>query len=285
MKMIAKLYFLVFFAISPLACTENCYYVLKDPLPKTGMFAVFQSVLCFLDIYENHGNRWNGLEVNFGTEGLYWAKDKGPNWWQYYFEPICINRTSPSSIESLDIFGLQKLCIKFGVSNIARNRGNYLVQKYVRIKPEIQKKVTSFYEKYMQDAFLIGVHYRGTDKVIEAPRVSYEQVYLKILEVMGTTQKKVKIFVATDEWQFISYISAKFPQNVCFTEATRATDSQPVHLYHNLDPYKNGLEAIVDCLLLSKCDVLIRTESHLSNTALMFNPNVIPYTLNAYYGQ
>jgi len=283
-KIIAKIFLLLFLIVSPFAYSEEgCFYVLKEPKPETGMFAAVQTVLCFLDVYEKHGGDWSGVEVNFGTEGLYWVANKGHNWWQYYFDPICIKKTRPKSMHYLDIFGLQKLCLQFGFHPIGHRYGNYLIQKYVKVKDAIQKKANSFYKKNLRNAYLIGVHYRGTDKVTEAPRVPYDQVYAKIMEVMKTMPKKeVKIFVATDEQQFISYITNKFPHHVYYTIATRAADSLPVHIHHNLNPYENGVEALVDCLLLSKCRVLIRTESHLSNTALMFNPDIIPHTLNCY---
>lgn len=282
-KLLIKLYFLLFFAISPLSCNEEgCFYVMKDLYPNTGMFATVQGVLGFLHMYETKGSGWSGLEVNLGTEGVYWTAAKGNNWWEYYFQPIRISKTQPNKTVHLDFFGLDKL----GIHGVSRERGHYLIKKYIKIKEEIQDKADIFYKKNLQNSYVIGIHYRGTDKIIEAPRVSYEAVWIKILEVIDKLRlgriKNMKIFVATDEEQFISFIRSKF-NDVYSTEATRAADSLAVHIFHNQDPYKNGEEALIDCLLLSRCQVLIRTESHLSTTALMLNLDIIPYTLNKCY--
>ena len=40
------------------------------------------------------------------------------------------------------------------------------------------------------------------------------------------------------------------------------------------DAYKKGEEALVDCLLLSRCDFLLKCTSHLSESSMYFNPKL-----------
>lgn len=281
---ISKFCFLLsLFAATFCHSTESYFYVLKDPYPNTGLFAVFQTVLCFLDLYEQNSHQWNGFEVNFGVEGVYWTKMKGSNWWHYYFEPIQRPPKRPiRGIQYIDIFGLTKMRAR----EISRTLGHQLIEKYIKIHNTIKTEAENFYEKNLQNAFIIGVHYRGTDKIIETPRVSYDTVYEKIVTIMQETPKQnMKIFIATDEEAFICFMKDKFQNNIYYTNATRSMNSLPVHLHYNQDPYKNGKEALIDCLLLSKCNALVRTESHLSNTALMLNLDLVPHTLNSYRRQ
>ena len=53
---------------------------------KYGMFSNVHHVIGVLDSYDRDPFP---LHVNF-VGGLYYEKDQGSNWWEYYFEPIKI---------------------------------------------------------------------------------------------------------------------------------------------------------------------------------------------------
>ena len=59
-------------------------------------------------------------------------------------------------------------------------------------------------------------------------------------------------------------------------------NNNPVHYFNpkNVSPYKLGKEAVIDCLLLSKCNHLIRTSSCLSLVSEYFNPQLTDTLLN-----
>jgi hypothetical protein len=134
--------------------------------------------------------------------------------------------------------------------------------------------VDDFYNQYFIGAYMLGVHYRGTDKVSEAPRVRYEDMHDAIVShIRGLQGKKFKLFVASDEEQFIQFIEGKFPGLIIKNNLERSYDGTPIHLQHR-DQFKIGEGALLDCLLLSRCDFLIRTSSCLSFAASQFNPNL-----------
>ena len=58
----------------------------------------------------------------------------------------------------------------YAISNAAG-----LIAKYIRIKQDVIDEVNSFCTAYFGN-HVLGLHYRGTDKKDEAPRVDWEKV-------------------------------------------------------------------------------------------------------------
>lgn len=239
-----------------------------------GMFALFSAVLGGLHCYEQKGSA--GIHVNF-TSGLYLDTKRGLNWWEYYFEPINIG--NPKALKQH--LSIPEICylvsIGFGLS---RQQAFELIQKYIIIKASIQKKVNRFVKKHFKQNFIIGVHHRGTDKKLESPLVSYEKIYKNLQFVIRhlsqQDKKNYKIYVATDDQKFLDYLIQLFPpQKLIYQNFVRSVNDQPIHFSDHLysSNYQKGKEALIDCLLLSKCDHLIYPlSSSLSHVATYFNP-------------
>ncbi len=59
--------------------------------------------------------------------------------------------------------------------------GSRVLHKYLSLKPHINTLVNDFWRTLNVDGPVLGVHFRGTDKSTEAPRVSWEHC-LKVLK-------------------------------------------------------------------------------------------------------
>lgn len=248
-----------------------------------GMFAAADRILGELYLYENRSlPEGSGLLVDFGTSGLYYDEEHGNNWWHYYFEPISVSPKSVSSrrrplnmTENMNAYAARK---QITISEI-----HYIVKKYIHPLPWIQKRVGQFVHDHYEGFFVIGVHYRGTDKVLEAPRVTYESMFNKIKEHVPFNSS-YKIFVATDEADFLLAIKKVFPNNVLATNASRTNGAKGIH-FTTARSFDNGKEALIDALLLSRCNLLIRTSSNLSLWSTYFNPNVTTIIMNRRYAK
>ena len=130
---------------------------------------------------------------------------------------------------------------------------------------------------------MIGVHYRGTDKISEAPRVDYKDVLRKIMRYISENSlHDYKIFVATDEQAFIDYLISIYGDLVCYNKAALCAtidNLTPIH-FRNREHFKRGEEALIDALLLSKVDFLIRTCSNLSKFSIFLSPDLEYVDLN-----
>lgn len=249
--------------------------------PKLGMFASANQVLGQLYLFDS-GQLPNvsGLTIDFEKYGLYYDPSCGANWWCYYFEPICIGKKTnvkivyPNKQEYLEAWKQR--------SKLSREQAAQLVKKYIRVKGHIQQKIDTFVQGNFVDKHIIGIHYRGTDKSKEAPRISYETIFEEI-EKNIPEGKPFSLFIATDEAEFLKQAKERYDNHVIAIEAHRSeTDGVGVH-FANKNNYMLGEEALIDACLLSKCDLLIRTSSNLSLWSTYFNPHLPVILLNQRY--
>ena len=86
--------------------------------------------------------------------------------------------------------------------------------------------------------------------------------------------------MATDDYYFLAYMQAHFPGHIIAIDAIRSDGGVAVHFTEKSLNYVKGEDAIVDCVLLSKCDFILKTSSNLSNCSIKFNPIVPIIELN-----
>lgn len=246
-----------------------------------GLFAEFGAVLGMLEHYEVWRAQYAGAVVDFKGGGLYHDPAAGQNWWEYYFEPIDIGdgrgKSAKSAARRIDIYQHIQFSMR-ATRGMSRAGGHRLIERYIRVKPEIRRKVDAFVTENFGDAHVIGVHFRGTDKAAEAPRVAYETVLAAIRAQPGATGAQgCRVFVATDEQAFLDWMRTQLPDELIYSGAFRSPAGHPAHI-GSPDRHTRGEEAVIDCLLLSRCQYLIRTPSNLGLCATFFNPS-LPTTL------
>ena len=261
---------------------QSTFLYVNFPLEWGGMFSAFNYVCGVL--YEYEQNSYAGIQVDFEADGFYFDARHGPNWWNYYCEPIYLGEKNGAILRRFTADEYIQFS-SFTEMKLDRPSVFQLIQKYIRILEPVQKKVDQFIQDHFDDSYIICVHYRGTDKSIEAPRIGYEVVSNFVKQYIADEQlEHYKIFVATDEAHFLSHMRFCFPNAVCATNARRSKNLHPIHpTTHLQSGYEKGEEALIDCLLLSKGDVLIRTNSNLSLWASYFNPKIPVFELNHRY--
>ena len=237
-----------------------------------GMFGAANQVLSQLYLFEARLlPTVSGITVDLKKNGLYYDPSYGPNWWTYYFEPICVGSAKnativyPTSEQYTDALVKRR--------RITRKAAAQIVKKHIHIKPHIQEKIDAFISQFFLGRYVIGIHYRGTDKCKEAPRVAYKTIFEEINKRIPQ-EKLYALFIATDEVEFLEQAQEKYPNQVIATESHRANNGNIGVHFSNKNNYILGEEALIDAYLLSKCDVLIRTSSNLSLWSTYFNPDL-----------
>lgn len=263
------------------------YKLTLNSLNEAGFFAIFNAVLGLIDHFNSNLDPYlQAICIDFEKNSFYYDCHYGDNFWEYFFEPISLqNYYGEPPRKEITVADTIPYCSKLTKPIQApylsykgfimeRNHASEIINRYVKIKKTILDKINSYTMENFKEKFVIGIHYRGTDKKIESPRVSYKKMedalntYIKNNEL-----KEYKIFIATDEFAFLDYFLNRFPNQVLFTTAERSSNDQAVHK-SNYSPYSKGEEALIDCLLLSKCNYLLWTESCLSLNATRFNPEL-----------
>jgi hypothetical protein len=239
----------------------------------SGLFSEVSAVIGGLAHYEAMPEIYAGLRVDFEDEGLYYEPAAGLNWWEYYFEPLRIGRPDAAVERSVAVW--QHDAFAETVEHMmSRENAATLLARHVRVKAHLKEQVDRYWVDHVNEVHTIGIHYRGTDKVEEAPMVAYESVSDVVRQALQRAgSSRSQIFVATDEQPFLDYILGRFPGQVLHRDIPRSVDGRPTHKQPG-DGFRKGADAVTDCLLLSRCAELVRTDSNLGLVATFFNPEL-----------
>jgi hypothetical protein len=257
-----------------------------------GMFSEFFSVLGALHWGQAHGAA--ALRVDFRSPH-YLDPSRGPNWWCYFFERDVMPFGERPSRADVHLNGRLSKYGRYGgfgdrihgdtphmypmTTGVARAEVHRLFASHIHPRADIVAGVEARAASWFAPgAYVVGVHYRGTDTARHYPyyRMPYE-AYAD--EVRSTLERaapsRFHVFVATDEADFVTFMSRAFPGRVvCAPDAPRvASDDLPIHFNRSLaaSGYQKGESALVDCLLLARSDYLIKGRSSLSDASLIVN--------------
>jgi hypothetical protein len=139
---------------------------------------------------------------------------------------------------------------------------------------EIRKAVLNEADMFTVNGFL-GAHYRGTDKIYESKQIPFNGFCEKVY-AYKEEHKFNGIYFATD----VRGLELLGDDVIQRKDDYRSDTGLPIHKSCAGSSRDIGMDAIVNCLLLSRCRALIRTRSHLSAWAGIFNPKLEIVTLN-----
>ncbi len=264
------------------------YYIIFIKDKGHGFFSNFYHVLFHISI----ADFYNWIPVvdmkNYPT--LYNERKKNflnSNSWEYYFN----QKKTLSDIN----FKKNKIIYSDGNFNIKFFREHYygnekyfykLYKKNISIKKNILKYVNNFKKRKFKSSKIIGIHWRGTDitsakyknknsKFYQYRKKVNIKDFSKKIDPILRNNKKIKIFLSTDEVDYVKQFKKLYGNNLIFTNSYRSESGNPVHLNNDykrsLHRYKLGFEVLVDSLLLSECDILICRKSNVTNAAILFN--------------
>ncbi|NVJ48094.1 MAG: hypothetical protein HWE07_13245 [Cytophagia bacterium] len=171
-----------------------------------------------------------------------------------------------------------------------RKKAHKLIEKYIHIRKEIIDETDDFVKKHFEGYNVLGVHIRGTDKgsASEAEHISNiipPEKYYPYIQNYIEQHPSSKIFLATDQSQFVEEMKIKYPGRI-LTQSTILSDSR-VNSFQKADGnnYQKGKEVLLDCLLLSRCNYLLKCESAVGEYALYFNADLESLDLNELSGR
>jgi hypothetical protein len=272
-----------------------------------GLFSEFHSVLGALAYASAHGAA--GVRVDFRSP-LYVDAGSGANWWSAFFErdTMLLDPAASGVTSEVRLDGLVTKYGRFGgFSDVVQGETAYLypmtygldrdalhrlIDAHIAVRQWIRDETANLIAaSFEPDAFVVGVHYRGTDathkrtgwlthyRTAPVPYRMYADEVRRVLEMEAP--RAFQVFVATDEIECLEFMRREFGDRVIHVEqAPRArAEGQAVHLDRTL-PVSNdqkGRSAIVDCLMLAACSYLVKGRSNLSDASLAFNPR-LPYS-------
>ncbi len=232
------------------------------------------------------------LKPYIALSGPFYSSVQGEDWLGNYFcnfklteidkQNMASGRIRVSQISDIDQLGWPKN----SGSELTLDYAKTLFEENLRIKSEIIDCVELFVKNNFKGKKVLGVHFRGTDKKHEAAQVSREFCTKTISNYLSANPDTNMLFVATDEEAFLEWIKAEFSHIhvVHHDDTERSREGMAIHTHPSLgNNYNKGKEALINCLLLSRCEALIRTASFLSAWSSVFNPDLKVIMLNRPY--
>lgn len=163
--------------------------------------------------------------------------------------------------------------------NLSLERASELALKYLYPRGDVRREVDDFWQTHGLDGNVLGVHYRGTDKSDEAPRVEYDVVGARVATYLTQNSDTSAIFVSSDEAAFITYAMESFGTlPIVSRDDFRRSESRR-EVYRD-DVLEIQRDAAINCLLLARCAGLVKTASFLSAISFLFNPDMDVFILN-----
>jgi len=294
-----------------------------------GLFSLFQQVVGNIP-WAMHEKRIP--IVYFGDRCCYWAprgyRDKDTVW-EYYFEPLVASypvsiipdhiraaiRESFPRAHQLGYLVDEDTWVSNNFADHPKLKGktvaipyrwndpddelrkqvSAIIQEYVRPRAYIEQKVNHFYGRHMKDNYVIGVHVRGTDAILQGGVCAYRKdslvlpKYVDEIHRILTNVSGAIIFVATDDNHSLAYIRDAFGRRVIACDSVRHDEGpaagrgpmgwlMPAYIAGDRErAARNGEEAVIEYLLLTKCHHLVHNGAGLARTVLLTSPH-LPHT-------
>jgi hypothetical protein len=162
-------------------------------------------------------------------------------------------------------------------------------KKYITPKQYILDKVNDIYEKEFKNEIVLGIMARGSEfNFWHNPEYGYVTIddYLKNIEnILNKHPEITKLFIVSDETEYVEKISNKFPNSYFIPGVFRRTDEtdeylQRVPCWMNVSKKREnhcrllGEEAIIQTKLLAKSNYLFGRLSGLICGAVLWNENI-----------
>lgn len=271
---------------------DKTFYIIWRDYLGSGFFSNFTQVLSHIKAAQSMGMIPIVDMKNFKT--LYNEKEQingTENAWEYYFKQVSpydleevyqskrvffCNGEPPSSVVLQDLYKISK------ESFYGEDSYKTFVEKNIELQESVKKELKK-YDHFFEQRIL-GIHFRGKELNVAqlhpfGPTV--EQMFRYTDEILEK-YKIEKIFLATEEKDYLDAFVARYGNKVVYSEAFRVAK---VNAYNLKDPrphhrYLLGMDALIDSLLLAKCTGLIFGGSGLSNHSAKIGDHEFTYHIN-----
>jgi hypothetical protein len=176
-----------------------------------------------------------------------------------------------------------------------RRHAKVIIDRFIHPRAYILRKVNEFFTRHLAGYPLIGIHARGTDANSSTELRTFRHGSLELsryiaeVERLLKSRSRARILVASDEQSSVDELTDAFGDRVVAYDSVRHQGGEPagrgptgwlMPAYIAGDrrrAARNGEDAIVEYLLLSRCDHLVHNGSSLARTVLLNAPR-LPHT-------
>lgn len=275
---------------------SNKYFYIIKRSPGAGFFSNLNFVIHNLYICEQLGMIPVIDMENFQT--FYNCKIKinnTKNSWEYYFKPVsnykltevyksknvvfCDPRTS---VKGYDLQNYRSNFRFFNGFQFLDNRHKKIIDKYIKIKPEIINDAKKIYSNF-KNKKILGICFRGSDSKKNAyqPHTPTKEQMLYATNKLLNKYNFDKIFLCTEDQDYLQFYIDNYSDYLIYNKNTpRTTDARDLFDYPNKKHrYLVGRENLVDVLTLSKTHHMLFGVSNIPYTAMFLSSKKIPHSI------
>jgi hypothetical protein len=249
--------------------------------------------------------------------------------WEYYFEPVLpeypASRIPPRIVEWLDRNPLDRTshgrfidgstfvsnhgAWHIGIDGEAAPGGEGLrgpgrgkptrrvrllasaiVRDFIRPRAYIRTRADEFHRAHLAGRYVVGVHIRGTDALVDPTRyVQMTRVdfarYVAVIRNLIRRRRDAVVLVASDSQDSVERIRAEFRNAIAFDSIRHvggelagqgpAGGILPAYLTQDRDrAAQNGEEAVIEYLLLRRSNVLVHNHSSIPQMVVLSEPDL-----------
>lgn len=241
---------------------------------RAGFFSMFRGTVGTLLICEQQA-----LTPFIDWKNTLYNDSPNDNAWEYYFENI-----SDLDPENYTTARCHNILPREYNTRLTMNR---LINKYVKIKSDINKKIEIIVKELGKNP--LGVHIRMTDKINctshgepESGKPISIDLYKKHID-KNLQEHGSKFFLATDDESAAEEIKTEYGENVITTNSIRSTGTKSIHHHLAGNNRIKGEQVLIDCLVLSRCKHIIKGISNVALCAMFWNLDLTCDNLNSIY--
>lgn len=156
-----------------------------------------------------------------------------------------------------------------------------LLSTHFQVRGTLETRIDGVLADIPSAVFDLSLHYRGTDKVLEADEVSFHRFEEEVRRHVRLGGGLKNVFLATDNPDFERFVRTRWPETTftTFNLGAASEGATPRH-FSKRPPEEKAVEALVNVVLLGKAPRCIRTSSYLSAVSKILNPALVTVTLN-----
>lgn len=220
------------------------------------------------------------VQLDWNQSSLYYEAERGCNVWSYYFKECSFDFSSrpPSRLSLPYRPGAADFVPYAGMS--IRSSVGVAIEQFCKPRANVLRVVDDFTNRHFSGRPVLGVHVRQTDAASGFEnRISVSaDAFLEAAASWISVNPSGLVFLATDDERVVDNFKRRLGNIILYRDCIRSVDERSLHGHYDAavagSPYEKGLDVIVDALLLSRCNYLIRSHSRVTCYSLCVSANL-----------
>lgn len=272
-------------------------YIFKDDFVDRGLFAYVWNVMDAYSKLEPEDKIF--VDLRWKTPYFDAKYKTTSNVWEYYFEQpsgLTLNcykenhgiiKNDEYKAKTLNKFGVDNTTKKYALVSYPeiQELGKKLIRQYLKPQNHILEMVDKFHSKNFENKKILGVHHRGGFHYITGHGGNQNHLidnnyYFSIIDKEINNYDNV--FLICNDAETKLTFKNKYGSKLITYQYDCLGTTQTFGYFHpgsgnyvpiNYEGYKAGESAVIDCLLLSKCNKKLVVNSNLSICSVLLNDN------------